>query len=398
MQEYEVVIPSAVDIAGALCVPDALPAPAVILLGGSGADNRDGDLVLESNLAAPAPGTLRQIAHHLAGVGVGSLRWDRRGFGSSGGDRAHVDYGTDLEDALACLRWLQDRPEVDAGRVAVAGHSAGALITCRVCRDAPDVAGAALLGALSSPIEDMLRWNVGRLQRHWDDFTDDQRTWLTSEMPRTLVRSEGLERLLQAARQGEPAVRLEGYGVVVDLPTARLRQDLETSYEGEMRHVRCPALVLHGGDDLNVPVEDALRSYRSLRAGGNDDVELVILPGLEHYFCPVAPDPARRIWERITMEAVRRPMAPQALDVIGRWDGPGRTDGLNFSVRGYLFPAASGILPSATRRRHVTADLPVGGFPDRPRRRLRLEGRDPPPPLIPGGRAPRSEFRSGARP
>lgn len=320
MRELDFTIPSAVEIAGVLCLPeDDAPVPAVALIAGSGADTRDGDLVLEAPGEAPAPGTMRRIAHHLVSAGVASLRWDRRGFGASGGDVASVGYDTDVEDATACFRWLQDRPEVDATRVAVAGHSAGALVACRVCRDAADVAGAALLGALSSPIEDMLRWNAGRLQRHWDEFTDDQRAWLVREMPRTLVRSEGMETLLDAARRGDPTVRLEGHGVSVELPTRRLRQDLETSYEGEMRHVQCPALVLHGGDDLNVPVEDALRSYRALRAAANDDVELVVLPGLEHYFCPVSPDPGRRVWERVTQEAIRRPMARSALDVIARW-------------------------------------------------------------------------------
>ena len=322
MREHEVVVPSAVNIAAVLCLPedDEGPVPAVALIAGSGADTRDGDLPLEAGGPSPAPGTMRRIAHHLAHAGVASLRWDRRGFGLSGGDRATVGYDTDVEDALACFRWLQQRPEIDAGRVAVAGHSAGALVACRVCRDAAaDVAGAALLGALSSPIEDMLRWNVGRVHRHWDEFTDDQRAWLVREMPRMLVRSQGIEQLLDGAARGEPVVRLEGHGVTVEMPTRRLRQDLQTSYAEKMRHVRCPALVLHGGDDLNVPVEDALRTYQVLRTAGNDDVELVIVPGLEHYFCPVSPDSARRVWERISQEAIRRPMARQALDVIARW-------------------------------------------------------------------------------
>ena len=321
-------VPSEVDLAAVLCLPEeassAAPVPAVALIAGSGADTRDGDLVLEGGTRddSTAPGTMRRIAHHLAVAGVASLRWDRRGFGRSGGDAAQVSYTTDLADALACVRWLRARPEVEAGRVAVAGHSAGALVACRVCRDEPGIAGAALLGALSSPIEDMLRWNVGRLRRHWDDLTDDQRTWLEAAMPATLVRSEGMDRLLEGARNGEEVVRLEARGVTLEVRTARLRQDLATDYAAEMRSVRCPALVLHGGDDLNVPVEDALRTYGVLRESGNDDVTLVILPGLEHYFNPVSPDPGQRVWERVSLTAIRRPMAAEALEAITRWALP----------------------------------------------------------------------------
>jgi alpha-beta hydrolase superfamily lysophospholipase len=101
----------------------------------------------------PAPGTLRRIAHHLANHGIASLRWDRRGFGASGGEPGH--YGTDLEDATSCVGWLTARPEIASDRVGVMGHSAGALIACRLCRDIPAIAAAGFLGALASPIEDM---------------------------------------------------------------------------------------------------------------------------------------------------------------------------------------------------------------------------------------------------
>ncbi|MGH9225742.1 MAG: alpha/beta hydrolase family protein [Acidimicrobiales bacterium] len=326
MHERAVRVSSAagVEIAAVLCLPeDALagaPVPAFALIAGSGADTRDGDLVLEAySDLAPAPGTVRRVAHHLAHHGVASLRWDRRAFGSSGGDRATVSYDTDLEDAVACFRWLQSQPEVDGARVGVAGHSAGALVTCRVCREVDEVKAAALLGALSSPIEDMLRWNVGRVARHWDGFTDDQRAWLQTNMPATLARSAGMGEVLAAATRGDPEVTLEGHGITLVMPTARLRQDLATSYEGEMGHVRCPALVLHGGDDLNVPVDDALTTYRALRAAGNDNVELRVIPGLDHYFNPVPADPTQRVWNRVSQAGMLQPMAREALEAISTW-------------------------------------------------------------------------------
>jgi uncharacterized protein len=327
LHERAVVISGGVDVAAVLCLPEeaspVAPVPAFVLLGGTGADTRDGDLVVEraSGAVLPprGPGTLRRIAHHLADHRIASLRWDRRGFGASGGDAQTADYATDLEDARACFGWLRAVPDVDPDRVGVAGHSAGALVACRLYRDVPDVAAAALLGALSSSIEDLLTWNVARVRRRWETFSPEQRAWLVREMPRMLVRAEGVERTLEAARAGAETVRLEGHGVVVEVNTARLRQDLATSYEDELRHVACPTLVLHGGEDLNVRFEDALRSYRALRRAGNDDVQLVVLPGLEHYFVPVAADPAQRVWERVTQETMSRAMASQALDTIAGW-------------------------------------------------------------------------------
>ena len=322
MREHEVVVPSTFDLAGILCLPDdaspSRPAPAILLLGGSGADTRDGDLEPgwpPGTPDLPAPGTLRRIAHHLAHHGIGSLRWDRRGFGASAGKAEESDYTTDLTDALAALAWLRPR----ASGVAVAGHSAGALTACRVCRDGAGVVGAVFLGALASPIEDMLHWNLGRIGRHWHEFSPEQRAWLLENLPAHVVRGEGVERYLEAAMRGEPFVTLEGHGVTVQLRTARTRQDLATDYEGEFEAVRCPALVLHGGSDLNVPVADALTAYRALRRAGNDDVQLTVLPGLDHYFNPVGADPT---WDRVSLEGLRRPMARKALDTLSSWAVP----------------------------------------------------------------------------
>ena len=326
MREHEVAIESPFGLAGVLCVPEDAsvrrPAPAVVLLGGSGADTRDGDL--EPGWPAgtpdlPAPGTLRRIAHRLASVGVATLRWDRRGFGGSGGRAEDSDYTSDLEDALAATAWLRTRGEINPARVGVAGHSAGALTACRVCRDDPDIAAAVFLGALASPIEDMLRWNLGRVARHWERFTPDQRTWLSEQLPASLVRGEGIDHYLEQAKRGDPKVVLEGRGVTVEMRTSRLRQDLATSYEEEFRPVGCPALVLHGGDDLNVPVVDAFTAYQTLRAAGNDDVRLAVLPGLDHYFNPTLADPDERVWQRVSLESLRRPMAVEALAEVARW-------------------------------------------------------------------------------
>jgi uncharacterized protein len=320
MREQEVAVPTRFGLAGVLCLPeDASAAPAVVLLGGSGADTRDGDLEPgwppgTPNL--PAPGTLRRIAHRLAGAGVATLRYDRRGFGASGGARGEADYDSDLEDALAAVAWLRARPEINPARVAVAGHSAGALTTCHVCRDDPDVAGAMLLGGLASSIEDLIRDNVGRAHRHWQEFSAEQRAWLETNMPAMLVRAEGVERYLEAARRGDTSVTLEGRGLTLEMRIRRAQQDLATDYAAEFRHVRCPALVLQGGGDLNVPVADSLTAFRVLRQAGNDDVQLTVLPGLDHYFNPVEGDP---IWNRVSLEGLRRPMAPEALHVMERW-------------------------------------------------------------------------------
>lgn len=326
MQEQEVTFGTAVRLAGTLCLPDAagygVPVPGMVLLGGTAGDTRDGEVnpaLYPAGKAPPERGLLRKIAHALAHVGVATLRFDKRGVGRSEGDFGTANYETDLVDNVAAFRFLQEHPSIDGDRVGVTGHSAGAFNACMVCREVPEVACAGLLGALSSSIEDLVRFNWPRIAGNWEKFTAGQREWLLTNRPREVVLAFNGEAVIEAARRRREVVELEAFGIHITYNTTRLRQDMERPVVAEFRHVRCPALVLHGGADLNVKVEDCLVTYQALKAAGNEAVDLVIVPMTEHSFCEVPADPDLRTWERITLESWRRPTSRQALDTIAAW-------------------------------------------------------------------------------
>lgn len=315
-----------ITLSGTLCLPEdaaaARPVPAIVLLGGTGGDTRDGDMAPERSpniVDPPKRGLLRRFAHELVHRGIATLRFDKRGCGESGGTADASDYETDRLDNVAAVRALRARPEIDPVRVGVAGHSAGAFNACIVAREIPDIACAGLLGALSGTIEDLVRWNWGRVAEHWPRLSAEQRAWMRANRPRDVVGAFRAEEFIAAARRGERTVRLEAEGIGLELELVRFRQDMERPMLPEFRHVRCPALVLHGGDDMNVRVEDALATYRALREAGNDDVELVIVPRVDHSFQPVVPDPAQRAWDRFTLATMARPVSPVALRALGEW-------------------------------------------------------------------------------
>jgi pimeloyl-ACP methyl ester carboxylesterase len=313
-------------IAGALCLPedaaDQRPVPGIVLLGGTGGDTRDGDMAPERSpysAGAPKRGLQRRLAHALAERGIATLRFDKRGCGESGGTADASDYETDLVDNVAAVRFLRARPEVDTARVGVCGHSAGAFNACLVARDVPDIACAGLLGALYGTIEELVEWNWGRVAAAWPRLSEEQRSWLRANRPRDVVGAFRTKEFIEAARRGERTVHLEAEGAAVDLDLVRFRQDMLRPVAKEFRHVRCPALVLHGGDDMNVHVEDALGTYQALRAAGNDRVDLVIIPGLDHSFQPLEGDPMKRLWDRVTLATMGRPVSPLAIDAVTSW-------------------------------------------------------------------------------
>jgi fermentation-respiration switch protein FrsA (DUF1100 family) len=81
-----------------------------------------------------------------------------------------------------------------------------------------------------------------------------------------------------------------------------------------LRKVTCPVLAVNGEKDLQVPADENLAAIeKALREGGNDDVTIVRLDGLNHLFQTAetgAPS------EYATIEET---FSPAALKVIGDW-------------------------------------------------------------------------------
>ena len=109
-------------------------------------------------LAATGPftGVKEQVtgtyAERLARAGFVTLAFDHRGFGESGGRRQHEDTQGKLADLRAAVTLLADRPEVDAGRIAIVGICLGGGYAMRAAASDPRVkAVAGVAGGYNSP-------------------------------------------------------------------------------------------------------------------------------------------------------------------------------------------------------------------------------------------------------
>ncbi|GGO00322.1 serine aminopeptidase domain-containing protein [Microbispora bryophytorum] len=68
-----------------------------------------------------------------------------------------------MDDAGAALAALRERPEIDPGRVALTGHSEGALIAANLAANDPAVAAVVLLAGTARSGAEALRWQAARL-------------------------------------------------------------------------------------------------------------------------------------------------------------------------------------------------------------------------------------------
>jgi dienelactone hydrolase len=109
-------------LAGTLTLPPTEgPHPAVILISGSGPQNRDEEI---PGVSGYQP--FRVIADHLARNGIAVLRYDDRGVGGSTGDYATATSADFATDAEAALSYLLGRDEIDPEQIGLLGHSEGA--------------------------------------------------------------------------------------------------------------------------------------------------------------------------------------------------------------------------------------------------------------------------------
>ncbi|HWK12551.1 MAG TPA: alpha/beta fold hydrolase [Vicinamibacterales bacterium] len=111
-------------LAGTVTTPPAvggrLRSPGIVLVGGSGPTDRD-ETVAGIQI-------FTQLAGALARDGAVVLRYDKRGIGQSGGRTEAATLDDYAEDAIAAVKWMAKRADVDTRRIVLVGHSEGAAV------------------------------------------------------------------------------------------------------------------------------------------------------------------------------------------------------------------------------------------------------------------------------
>lgn len=189
---------------GWLITPDRTPFSTVVLPHG-----------WASNAADMLPGAAR-----LRDEGFGVLVYDSRGHGTSG-DRGPVTIRTFAEDLTAAVDHLVERPEVDAARLGIVGHSMGGAAAIVAASDEPRIGAVVSSSAFA---------DIASLTRH---------TLRSFHVPRW------------------PFVWLVGRIVEGHLQTTMI----DLSPQNRIGQIRAPVLLLHGADDERIPPSDMAALY-----------------------------------------------------------------------------------------------------------------------------------------
>lgn len=243
-----------VRLAGTLALPDAAPVAAALLVPGSGPVDRDSDH------PRMRIGVTRALAHSLAGAGVASLRYDKRGVGRSGGDFLSAGLGDNMTDAAAALAALRERlPGVP---VVVVGHSEGAIIATRIAAEEPSLAGAVLLAAPAVVGERMLAWQTREIVSTLPGFVRGILRLLRIDLVARQRRN--VERLRESTTD---VIRLEGRRVNAKWHRELIAHDPTA----DLARIGMPVLAITGDHDLQVDPDDLERIAATV--GGPVEIE-----------------------------------------------------------------------------------------------------------------------------
>lgn len=309
-----------ITLAGTLTLPrEKGTYPAVILISGSGPQNRDEELMGHKPFLV--------LSDHLTKNGIAVLRYDDRGVGESTGNfstATSADFATDVKSAIA---YLESRSEIDTNAIGLIGHSEGGLIAPMVAAESgnvdfmvlmagPGIRGDKLLllqeeligrvlGTPESEINRMLMTNTKLFQAIVDSKDD---TNLKSEL-RGILEREGAIKIPDGMTK-EEIVTAQIDQFTSPWVTYFLRYDPSKN----LGKVNCPVLAINGEKDLQVPPKENLSAIETaINQGGNSNVTIREFKDLNHLFQEAGTG------SPLEYSTIEQTIAPIVLEEITTW-------------------------------------------------------------------------------
>jgi uncharacterized protein len=308
-------------LAGTLTLPpgDGL-FPAVVLISGSGAQDRDETLMGHRPFAV--------WADHLTRAGIAVLRLDDRGVGGSSGGPvdAHTSE-TFAGDVLSAVASLRAEPKIDVKRIGLVGHSEGGVVAPLAASRSQDVAFVVLLAGTGVTGEEIVGLQIAKLAKAAGVPA------ATAELQAAASRRV-LAKVVAGAPEAEIRAGLRD-AIEIQMAPAKLSEErMEESIQAALgvyrtpwfrfflahdprpalRHIKIPVLALNGELDAQVDADQNLPEIeKALREAANPDVTLRRLPGLNHLF------QTAKTGALTEYAQIEETVAPIALDLVRDW-------------------------------------------------------------------------------
>jgi pimeloyl-ACP methyl ester carboxylesterase len=305
------------------------PFPALLLITGSGQQNRDEEIFGHKPFAV--------LADYLTRKGYVVMRVDDRGVGQTTGDVKKATSKDFAGDALVSLNYLKALPQVSKTKLGLLGHSEGGMIAQIVAAQRADVAFVIMLAGPGEKIIDLMGrqnkavlQNTGLSEKAIDGYVDlyNSMGLVVALAPTDTAAKLAALPVLNNWLKKTPA---DVVAATTNIKTEGDKQTFITEFAKTFRapwfnyfikynpdvyvqKMKAKVLALNGEKDIQVAPEQNLAGLKaSLQKGGNKNFETMELKGLNHLFqhcqkCTVA-----------EYGVLEETMAPEVLETIAQW-------------------------------------------------------------------------------
>lgn len=276
-----------IELAGTLTLPEKDGKyPAVILISGSGPQNRNEELLGHKPFLV--------LSDYLTKKGIAVLRFDDRGTAKSTGDfksATTFDFATDVEYAI---KYLQSRKEINKNKIGLIGHSEGGVIAPIVASKNKEIdfivlmAGSALRGdklllLQKSKIETKMGINKLAVYKSQQIFKGAYDIVLNTKLKKEAL-SDSLSDYF-ISKFGKALAENQKNSLINQLTSIWMVNFIRLDPKVYLEKVSCPVLAINGSKDLQVPSIENLKIIENIFSK-NTQVKATIkeLENLNHLF------------------------------------------------------------------------------------------------------------------
>jgi len=297
--------------------------PVVVLITGSGPQNRDEELMGHKPFLI--------LSDYLTRNGIAVLRYDDRGtFASKGDFKTAItnDFATDVE---AAVDYLKTRQEIEVKHIGLIGHSEGGIIAPMVAARNKSVSFIVMMAGTAIPGSELLIRQQELIGRASGMKESELKTTkeLNTEIYKMVDKFANTDTLKAKIRnyiitksKELPELNiLEGKSIndIIELQLSQLMTPWMLNFirynpAPTLEKVKCPILAINGSKDLQVPADINLPAIENaLKKGGNNQFKVKELPGLNHLFQECKTGLPAEYAE------IEQTISPVALEAITSW-------------------------------------------------------------------------------
>ena len=297
--------------------------PAVVLISGSGPQNRDEELMGHKPFLV--------LSDYLTKNGIAVLRYDDRGTAKSKGIFSKATSFDFSNDAEAAFSYLLTRKEIIPNKIGLVGHSEGGLIAPMIAARNNNIGFVVMLAGTGLSGDQIMLLQQELIARaDGSSEADIQKTKKVNKAVFDIVRKNEIANNLNSELSNYLKIELEkdttltkSLGMNIDdyikstlkqITSPWFQYFLKYDPQTALTQVKCPVLAINGEKDLQVPPKENLEAIKkALKKGGNKNFVTKELPGLNHLFqiCKTG--------SPLEYNDIEQTLSPLALEEVLQW-------------------------------------------------------------------------------